>query len=256
MPLAEPVALTAALFALHELLRRCGPWPAVGLYLAAPVALIPVWARANDFDPFLWAKLLTIVFCACLGTALRFTRLAERPGMRAAVTALIALNILEAAAVDALAGGTANVLNACAGLALVAALPWATHPARLAARGRCRDGRYELTRGWVLGYFAWNATFVCLNYPALAGHHLAVLAAATLAGLIDPGRWLQARAYTLAADLMALATFPGFFAKWPVAVNLNGSAAVAAAGVALVLAARGAAGEAASRAAGGRGTVR
>lgn len=212
MPFAELVALTAALFALHDLLRRSGPWPAVGLYLMAPLALTGYWARANDFDPFLRVKLYTILFCAGYGTALRFTRLAERPLARVAVTALIALNVLEAAVVDLLAGGVAHALNAAAGLALVAALPWGTNPARLAVCGRCRDGRYDLSRRWVVGYAAWNATFVYLNYPGLGGHHLAVLAAATLAGLLDPGRWLQARAYTLAADFVALVTFPALWA--------------------------------------------
>ncbi|MFM8272675.1 MAG: hypothetical protein ACKODX_10125 [Gemmata sp.] len=79
--------------------------------------------RANGFDLFLWIKLYTIVFCACYGT-MRYTRLIKPPRVSAAITALLATNILEAVALDLVSGGAAHALNATAGRALVVAPPW------------------------------------------------------------------------------------------------------------------------------------
>jgi hypothetical protein len=202
------LALTAALVLLHEALRRTGPWPAAGLYLAAPVALTAYWLRVNDFGPFLWIKNYTILFCACYGTALRHTALVNRPAARSAVTVLLALNVLEAVALDLFAGGAVRALNAVAGVVLVAMLPWGADPARLVVCGRRRDGHYDgLSRLWIVGYSVWNWTFAYLNYPELAGQHGAVLLSALLVGLIDPRLWLQARAYTLGAYFIAFLTF-------------------------------------------------
>ena len=226
------VALAAALFLLQEGLRVAGPWPAVGLYLVAPVLLTAYWLPVNDFGPFVWIKTYTVLFCACYGTALRYTALVNRPDARFAVTVLLALNILEAVALDLIGGTPAHALNAAAGLALVATLPWRADAVRVVVCGRRRDAVYDgLSRRWIVGYSVWNATFLHLNYPELAGRYTVVLAAALLAGAIDPRRWLQARAYTLAADLVVLASF------YPIVLGAPGTAhridPAAAAGAAL-----------------------
>ena len=66
-----------------------------------------------------------------------------------------------------------------------------------------------MTRIWIVAYTVWNWAFVYLNYPAIAGHQLAVLASAFVVGMAKPSRWLQSRTFTLAADLLVLASFPG-----------------------------------------------
>lgn len=209
MPLALDIAaLTVLLLLVHEGFRRAGEWMAWGWFLALPLALTPHWIAVNDFDLFAWAKLYTILFCACWLTALRFTGLGRRWWAPATVTGLFALNILEAVVVDLVAARPANLVNAAGGLLLVATLPRTPRAVRIDANRHFRDLHYSgLSRGWIGAFVLWNWTFLLLNYPLIAGHHLAVLGAAFVVGLIDSRRWLQARMYTLAADLLALATF-------------------------------------------------
>jgi hypothetical protein len=199
------LALTAALFLIQDVLGRVGPWAIAGLYLAAPVALSAYWFRVNDFGPFPWIKVYTVLFCACYGTVLRFTALVNRASARFIITGLLALNILEATALDLIGGSLAHALNALAGLVLVATQPRSSHAVRIETARR--ELHYDLSRLWVLGYTVWNWTFVYLNYPELSGHHTAVLLSALIVGLADPRRWLQARAYTLGSIFIAQCTF-------------------------------------------------
>ena len=48
--------------------------------------------------------------------------------------------------------------------------------------------------------------FVHLDYPSIATHHPAALAAPRAVGVIEPRQWLQSRTWTLTVDLIALAT--------------------------------------------------
>lgn len=198
-------ALAAVLFLLQMAVRYAGLWPAVGLYLVLPAALTAHWLRVNDYGLFPWIKVYSVLFCAGYGSVLRFTSLGERWTARSFITALLALNILEAAALGFIEGGLANVLNAVAGLALVAALPRSANAIRIV--GSARDLNLDISRLWVVGYTVWNGAFVYLNYPEFAGHHIAVLGAALVVGVIDPQRWTQARALTLGGYFIALLTF-------------------------------------------------
>ena len=124
---------------------------------------------------------------------------------------LLALNILEAVAVDLAALRAPQGLNAVAGILLVVTLPREPRVTRMGEAGRFKDLHYQgLSRGWIIGFTLWNWTFLYLNYPMLAGHHIAVLGTALAVGLVDPARWLWARMFTLATDLLLLATFGEF----------------------------------------------
>ncbi len=199
------LVLTVVLFLLQESLRFAGPWVAAGLYLMLPAALTAYWLRANDFGLFPWIKVYTVLFCACYGSALRFTSLGERRTARGFIIVLLALNILEAAILGLIEGGLANVLNAGAAVALIATLPRNADAVRVA--GRERDLNFDLSPLWVVGYTVWNWAFVYLNYPEFAAHHVGVLTAALLVGVVNPRRWLQTRAYTLGGYFIAVTTF-------------------------------------------------
>lgn len=56
----------------------------------------------------------------------------------------------------------------------------------------------------IVGYTLWNWVFVYLNYPELAGHHVAVLSAALTLACLDRGLRLQARAASLGLTLLLL----------------------------------------------------
>lgn len=205
-------ALTAALIVAQELLRRSPKWILWGLFGLVPLALTPYWLTVNDYGWFLWLKCYTVFACVCWGTVVRFTRLGERRWARLSIPLLLAGNILEAVALDMTSGGLAHGLVAVVGLVLIGTIPMG-HRATTVG-GPYRDLRLPLTRGWVVGYTAWNWAFVALNFPALLGHHTAVLAAALIVGLIDPQRWLQARACTLGLNLLMMATFDAETTAW------------------------------------------
>jgi hypothetical protein len=116
--------------------------------------------------------------------------------------------------VDLLERGPAHVLNAIAGLALIATLPRNAGAVQLVDEGRRRELHYDLSPLWIVGYTVWNWTFAYLNYPQFAGHHTAVLGAALLVAAINPQRWLQARAYTLGMHFIALLTFQPILPDW------------------------------------------
>jgi hypothetical protein len=178
-----------------------------------PLVLTPYWIRVNDLGLFPWFKFYTIFFCVCWGAALRFTSLGNRAWIRATVPLLLAVNIFEAVVLDLVEPGSAHTLNAAAGLLLIATLPYGGDSVRIDAGSSCRDMRYATGRSWIVGYTIWNWTFVYLNFPALTGHHTAVLAAAGIVGLIDAPRWVQTRAATLGVNLLCSATcFNGMIA--------------------------------------------
>jgi hypothetical protein len=204
-PLFFVLALAVVLFLLQAVVRRAGLWLATGVYFVLPAALTAYWLRANDYGLFPWVKVYTVLFCAFYGSVLRFTPLGQRRAARVFIPVLLGLNILEAAALGFIEGGFANVLNSVAGLALVATLPRTADAVRVA--GRTRDLHLGVSRLWVVGYTVWNWAFVYLNYPEFTGHHIAVLGAALVVGMIDPRRWTQARAYTLGGYFIAVLTF-------------------------------------------------
>lgn len=203
--LAVP-ALTAILLALHWFARNAGPWAVAALYMVLPATLTWYWLRVNDYGFFPWIKIYTVLFCACYGSVLRYSSLGERRSARRAITVLLGLNILEAATLSVIEGGFANLLNAAAALVLIAALPWRGDAVQVAETER-RDLLLNIPRLWIVGYTVWNFAFVVVNYPQFTGHHIAVLGAALLIGLIDPKKWVQARAYTLGVYFIAVLTF-------------------------------------------------
>jgi hypothetical protein len=212
---AKLIALTALLFVAQEVLRRAGRWVLWGAFLALPAALTPYWVRVNEIGTFPWIKLYTLLVSVCWFTALRFSALGDRPRARAVVALLLAVNVVEAAALDLLGRGPAHLLNGVAGLLLVATLPRAAGTVRIdAARGRRDLHCNGIGRAWVVAFSVWNGTFVYLNYPQLAGHQAAVLASGLIVAALDPRRWLQARAYTLGADLIVQATFCTALIAW------------------------------------------
>lgn len=203
-------AFTLLYYLFQELLRRSSQWIAWFLFLGLPFALLSHWIQADqDLGVFPWVKLWTMLFAVCYGTAIRFTALGKS---RAAVTAaflLLPANIMEAVVQDMSGGHAAHFLLAATGVLLIISVPNPFRAIRIDIGGAFRDLIYEeMTRPWIVGYTLWNWSFVYLNFPSIAGHQLSVLAAALLVGMIDPRRWLQARAYTLAGSLLFLFTLP------------------------------------------------
>jgi uncharacterized protein DUF5692 len=212
--LLQIVAVTVVLLLAQEALRRASRWAVWGIFLVMPLVLTPYWMRVNELGLFSWFKYYTVCFCVCWGTALRFTSLGKRAWARSTIPLLLAVNILEAVAVDLLRHGLAHGLNAAAGLLLISTLTYGQDSTCIHSASGCTDLHYKTSRRWVIGYTLWNWTFVYLNYPALAGHHCAVLAAGLIVAIYDPRRWGQTRASTLGFSLLLTATFYDKMVAW------------------------------------------
>ena len=210
----QVLGLTILLLTAQAILRHAGKWVPWVLFAAVPVVLLPYWAAVNQFDTFMWVKIFTIFSCVAWGTAVRFTRLGVYEWARRSAPVLVAVNIIEAVAVDLAAGGLTHLLNAVAGLVLVLTLPYRRDAVRVDDTRRCRDIRVPTSRGWVVGYTLWNWAFVLMNYPELVGYHTAVLGAALVVGLIDPARWTQSRGATLGLNFLVMATFDTPMRAW------------------------------------------
>jgi hypothetical protein len=142
---------------------------------------------------------------------------------------------MEAVILDLVGNGTAHALNAAAGLLLIATSSYGQKATRIDSASCYRDLLYGTSKRWVLGYTLWNWTFVYLNYPALTGHHTAVLAAGLIVALYAPRRWSQARAATLGVSLLLTATcFQGMLAWMDTTTGFNAHVAIVAAAVSLV----------------------
>ncbi len=204
------IALLAGLWGLQELQRR-EPRFVVGFFLVLPILLTPYWARVYHTDLFHWVKIFSVIAGVLWFTALRYTRFGKQRWAYYGVLFILAANILEAVLQDLSGGHLAHYLNATAGVLLIATLFDRLESIRIASESRFRDLEWgSMTLAWVIAYTLWNWTFVFLQYPWNAGKHIAVLGAALLVGLVDPKRWLQARAFTLGTYLILLFSFPAF----------------------------------------------
>ena len=209
------VVLAMVLLGAQELFRRSGQWLAWACFLAVPILATPTWIVLNAPGLFAWVKLYSVLFTTCWITALRYTNLGGQPWARSGALLLLLANIGEAVIADALSTQWAHRVNALAGGLLIAAL-W--KQISVVSLNHC-CGHQDLhlqgmTRGWLLGYCLWNWVFVDLNYPIVAEQQVAVLAASLAAGLLEPRRWLQARSYTLAVDLILMFSFPSRVLEW------------------------------------------
>ena len=203
------MALTFLFLVAQEILRRSGKWFAWGLFIALPTVLTPYWFRHNtDVEFFPWVKLYTIAFSVSWVTALRFTCLGELHWARFCMLLLLGVNIVEAVVQDTFGQHLAHYLVLLSGILLIVTLPKPLNAIQIDVAGPHRDLQYRgLTRTWIVEYTVWNAVFVYLNFPVIAGYQLATLTAALIVGLISPPLWLQARGYTLGVSLMLLPTF-------------------------------------------------
>ena len=200
--------LGISLFLVQEAFRRAGKWLAWGAFLLLPILLTPHWVRINsEVGVFLWVKLYTILFGVCWITGLRYTSLGRERWPLLGVLVLLVINVLEAVVQDLVSGTLAHYLVALSGVLLLLSLPRRAHAIRIDENPSQDLVYHDMTRSWIMAYSLWNAAFVYLNFPIVAGHHLAVLGAAFAVGMYDPRRWLMARAYTLAFDMLLLATF-------------------------------------------------
>ncbi len=204
------IALLVGLWGIQELQRR-EPRFVVVCFIALPILLTPYWARVYHTDLFHWVKIFSVIAGVLWFTALRYTRLGKQRWAYYGVLFILAANILEAVLQDLSGGHLAHYLNAAAGILLIVTLFGRLETIQVNTQSRIRDLEWgSMTLAWVIGYTIWNWTFVFLQYPWNAGKHIAVLGAALIVGLMDPKRWLQARAFTLGTYLMFLFSFPTF----------------------------------------------
>jgi Family of unknown function (DUF5692) len=189
----------------QELVRRSHVIWTWGLFAVVPIALSGYWIQINNFDPFLWIKIYTMMFCICWASWMRSKE--RKPWLQSTISLLLIVNVLEATIVDFWSNGLAHALNAATGAILIFTLPRESRRATGHRQPGYCDLHVNMPRHWIIGYTLWNWTFVYLNYPQWSGHHLALLLAALVIGLIEPKRWIQARACTLGINLLLTATW-------------------------------------------------
>ncbi len=201
-------ALAAVYWVFYECGRRCklkALWVVFGL---VPALLAPVWAWASDLDSFWWIKMLSVFAGLCWAGWLRFTFAGGIATFRSVVPWILFINVGEAMMVDLLHPGVGHLVNAMAAVMLLLTIPFCEAGVRVDNSSGCRDLHYDLPRSWIVGYTLWNWSFVILNYPAYAGHHLAILSAALIVGCLNPKMWLQVRSATLGLTLLCHASNP------------------------------------------------
>ena len=210
------VILMAGLLLLYETLRRCGLWLNLVCTSFLPVILTPMWLSQNpDIGLFPWVKLYSLVISLTWINLARFTALGHRTWWRQGLVCLLLINILEAIIQDSQGSHLTHWLVIISGFLVILTLPSFRGAIQIDFATPTRDVTYfGMHRNWIVEYSVWNWAFVYLNFPQIAAHQLAVLNAAAIVGFIRPQLWLQARAYTLMADLMLLATFPKALILW------------------------------------------
>jgi hypothetical protein len=229
------VVMTLMYYMVQDWLGRARLPVLLTIFFLVPLALTPYWFQVNSFDLFAWVKIYSVMFCVCWAGLLRFTTMGDKPWLRRSIPWLLAANIFEALILDIQGHGVAHVLNALAGMLLIATVPLSIGDTRVDRGSRHQTLRFNAPLAWICGYTFWNWTFVYLNYPALTGHHTAVLSAALIVAIIDPQRWLQARAATLGTNLILFATsYSGTLAVSNTTTWFDESIAIAAASIALV----------------------
>ena len=200
--------LTVIYLVFQEYGRRCKLktlWLVFGI---VPVVLAPIWAWANDVDGFWWIKMFSVFAGICWAGLLRFTYAGRIAMFRSVVPWILVINVGEAMMVDLLHAGIEHLMNALAAILLILTIPMSESRVRVEEASGFNDLQFDLPRSWIIGYTLWNWSFVILNYPAYAGHHLAILVAALIVGWYNPKIWLQARAATLGLQLLCYASNP------------------------------------------------
>jgi len=211
------VLVLVGLYGIFELGRRSRLFTGL-MFFVLPFALIPLFL-SNDIDSwFRWVKLYSVVFGVIWVTLYRFTGLRQASWPRLVVALILIVNILEAVAQDLTSGTLATSLNAVAGVLCIVGL------ANWKSIIRDENAPYKdiiwpgMSRLWIVAYLVWNWNFVYGNFPENAMFHVMVLAACTIPGLLKPGLWIEARAYTLGGWMIYSFAFPAFVGTMSIAL--------------------------------------
>lgn len=214
------IAFLVVMLIAQEAFRRLPAWVALVAFTVLPVLMTPYWLSLHrDVGVFPWTKLYSLVVSVSWLTALRTMKLGKRRKPVVGLVFLLAVNIVEAVAVDAVGGHLAHWLVMLSGILLLVTLP---SPRGAHMEPLRDDSEYlypAMSRGWVVEYTIWNWSFLFLNFPIVVAQQTSVLLASLIVGLICPARWLEARGYSLATSLLLMATFPAvmlgrFDATW------------------------------------------
>ena len=198
--------IATILFGFDFAARRASNRILWGLFLFVPIGLTPTWLASHSWGFFEWGKLYTIIGTACVLVWFRGSQNWRDHWSGKTLLYLFGLNIFEAILVDLQSGNPAGLVNGFAGFVLILNLP-KSGPRTIANR-HVSDVLFPgFNRVWIVSFTVWNLTFLHNHYPVIFGHHLVVLGVPLAIGLLNTERWLQARIWLLAVDLMVLATF-------------------------------------------------
>lgn len=198
--------IATTLFGFDFAARRASNRVLWVLFLFVPIGLTPTWLASHSWGFFEWGKLYTIIGTACVVVWFRGSQNRRYHWSGKILLYLFALNISEAILVDLQAGTPAGLINGFAGFVLILNLP-KVGPQIIVNR-HVSDVLFPgFNRLWIVSFTVWNLTFLHNHYPVIFGHHLVVLGVPLAIGLRNTERWLQARIWLLAVDLMVLATF-------------------------------------------------
>jgi Family of unknown function (DUF5692) len=194
---------------------RLPPLVSAALWIVVPLALTPVWlsnAAAYEWTWFPWVKTWSVALaCAWISLCCASSRI---PARWAGLTlwAFLVLNILEAAARDALQG---HWLNAAAGILVVAASLPGDHHGNHTDRAGFHVLDYDLPWLWIASYAVWHNCFIYINWGGsiIAQNIAAISASLALAWWLDRRAWLHARAVTLGLYILVYDTFFGPFKR-------------------------------------------
>ncbi|MEM6931608.1 MAG: hypothetical protein AAF602_32050 [Myxococcota bacterium] len=156
-----------------------------------------------EMRTFTWVKVFTLLAAMVLLNLVRFSAWGGQNLWIA--SAMLALNILEAAFTDLAAG---RWFNGVTGVVLCTLIP---PPRVVRIRGAVPSLWFPTSRLWILAYTAWNFAFVIRFFPAHASDQVAVLLVPLLWIAHRPQHWVQVRTYTLSAYALLIVTWEEAF---------------------------------------------
>ena len=206
MAVIEFISIFLSGILAHEAFRRF-PKTSSLFFLALPCFLLPLWIERNpDLDLFFWIKAFTMIASVGIILALRLYPPETKKWIYLLIYGVVILNILEVDARLADALSSPRLLNALAGLMLIASLP----PFRSlrVEKERFHSLLWDVPYPWILGYSFFVCLFMNSMFPNSTIRVIPGLLAPLAVSLFNRQLFFQARGVTLCFYLIFVLTWP------------------------------------------------
>jgi len=199
------ILMDISLFIGYKILGFIPPSMTLFVALIIPLGLTSRWRRISrdeGWSWFLWCKTYTVLL-ACYVILLSAVEGISSELAAISIVILLIANIIEACIKDFQNG---NNINGISGLIIAIMAPsWDSVTAGTQLL-------YGVSPYWIAAFSLWNIIFVYKSHGFATGHHIAILSASIMIGVVEGwGSWLQARALMLGSFLVIYNSYYGWF---------------------------------------------